>query len=239
VHGAAGDARAQIIRLAAREFEAAADDVEIADGMVRVRGAPTRAMPLSDIGALTHNRTGAILGYGTATVAGHALPAGASLRGALHGSHQDITFGAVACELEVEPDTGQIRLLRVVAAHDVGTAINPQQVEAQIEGAAMQGVGYALTEEQVIEDGVVLNTLLSDYLVPTSVTAPPVESIIVEGYDPSGPFGGKGVGEHALLGVAPAVANAVYAATGARLRELPLSPQRVLAATCQPAATPV
>lgn len=224
---AATNLRAQILEAAASLLEAEPSDLEIAVDSVRVKGAPTRAVALSAVGALTHARTGALLGYGTASVQPQ-LEARATIEGLAGIEHQNITFGAVACEVEVDPDTGQVRPLRVVAASDVGVAINPQLVEGQIEGAVVQGVGYALSEEQVDDEGVIGNTLLNDYLVPMTTTAPNVEAIIVEGYDPAGPFGAKGVGEHALLGVAPAIANAVEAALGVRVRQLPLSPERVL-----------
>jgi CO/xanthine dehydrogenase Mo-binding subunit len=230
VQRAALDAREKILQAAAPLLEAAPSDLEIDDDWICVQGAPNRRIPLGAIGGISHFRTGAILGYGTAEVQLH-LEQVATLEGLSGIDHQNLTFGAVAAEVEVDPATGEVRPLRIVAASDIGKAINPQLVEAQIEGCVMQGVGYALSEEQVVEDGIVRNTLLNDYLVPMSTTAPTVESIIVEGHDmsaQSGPFGAKGVGEHALLGVAPAIANAVYAATGVRVQQIPLTAERVL-----------
>jgi CO/xanthine dehydrogenase Mo-binding subunit len=229
VERAAHDAREKIVQAAAALLESDPADLEIDGNSVCLKGARARSVPLSTLAALTYNKIGPILGYGTASMQrGHAPPG--MVEGIVGAPHQDITFGAVACEVEIDSATGEVRPLRMVAAHDVGIAINPKLVEGQIEGAAIQGLGYALGEEQVMEDGMIRNTLLNDYLVPMTTTVPPVEAIVVEGYAPSGTVGGKGVGEHALLGVAPAVANAIQAAVGARVRQLPITPERVLEA---------
>lgn len=135
-------------------------------------------------------------------------------------------YGAQVMELSVDVALGTVKLLRLTAAHDVGRAINPVLVEGQIEGGSAQGIGMALMEEFV--PGVTEN--LHDYLIPTFGDVPKVESIIVEVEDAHGPYGAKGLGEHVLIPTAPAILNAIRDATGARVRQLPATPDRVRAA---------
>ncbi|MCK4546858.1 MAG: xanthine dehydrogenase family protein [Candidatus Eisenbacteria sp.] len=130
-------------------------------------------------------------------------------------------------EVEVDLETGVVRLVRLTAAHDVGRAINPVGVEGQIEGGSLQGVGYALTEEVLRKDGRIINPDFSTYIIPTPSDAPEITPVIVESRFSKGPHGAKGFAEQPLMGVAPAVANAVYHATGLRIRELPLTPERL------------
>ena len=137
------------------------------------------------------------------------------------------TFGAHGVEVEVDTETGRVEVLRVVAAHDVGRAINPMQVEGQIEGGVLQGIGYSLLEEVVLEEGRMANENFLDYRMPGPRDAPPIETVLVETNDPSGPFGAKGIGEPPISRGAPASANAIADATGVRLRELPMTPERV------------
>ncbi len=133
-------------------------------------------------------------------------------------------------EVEVDVETGVVKVLRLVCANDVGRAINPMAVEGQIEGGAQMGLGYALTEELIVRNGKVLNPSFLDYRVFTSADMPSIETIIVETDDPTGPFGAKGVGEMGGTPTAAAIANAIYDAVGVRLTELPMTPERVLAA---------
>jgi len=143
------------------------------------------------------------------------------------------TFGAVCAEVEVDTELGRVQPIRIVAAYDVGRAINPQLLEGQIEGATSQAVGLALMEEIVHKEGEVLNANLSDYYVPTSLDMPDVTSIIVERPGRVGPFGAKAMGEPPIDGPAAAVANAIFDAVHVRVRELPAKPDRVLHLTKQ------
>ena len=137
-------------------------------------------------------------------------------------------YAAQVVELEVDMETGQITVERIICADDTGTAINPQQVVGQIEGAVVQALGYALMEDFRTRDGVVLTDRLSTYLIPTVLDIPArVESIIVETPDPNGPWGARGMGEMPYLPLAAAVANALYDATGVRFYDFPLTPERV------------
>jgi len=135
-------------------------------------------------------------------------------------------FGAHMAEISVDTELGTVKVLKITAAHDVGRAINPTLIEGQIEGGAAQGLGQALMEEFFPGKG----ENLHDYLVPSSGDMPPVESILIEDPSPIGPFGAKGIGEQAVIPTAPAILNAIYDATGVRIRRVPATPDRVRAA---------
>ena len=137
-------------------------------------------------------------------------------------------FGALAVEVEVDEVTGQVEVLRAWGTADVGRAINPNNVEGQVQGGFVQGMGYALFEEMVWEDGRLVNPSMMDYKISSSLEAPEIKAYIVEAPEPSGPFGAKGVGEPAMVGVAPAIANAIRDAVGINLTQLPMTPERVL-----------
>ena len=142
----------------------------------------------------------------------------------------DFTFGAAAVEVAVDTETGQIEILKCAACHDIGRAINPAAVQGQIAGGTHQGLGYAVMEDFILEQGQIKTPSLAEYLVPTAVDFPSTDVIILESGTGVGPFGAKGIGEPALTPAAPAVANAVADAIGIRICELPLTPKRVLAA---------
>jgi CO/xanthine dehydrogenase Mo-binding subunit len=143
----------------------------------------------------------------------------------------NFAYGYVAevVEVEVDTETGQVRVLRVVCADDVGKAINPQLVEGQIEGGAVQAIGWATTEDLITREGCILTNRLSTYLIPTALDAPEeIISILVENPDPRGPWGARGMGEMPFIPLAPALVAAVYDATGVWFDTFPLTPQRVL-----------
>lgn len=139
-------------------------------------------------------------------------------------------FGSQLAEVEVDTETGHVRVLRLVCANDVGRAINPMAVEGQIEGGAQMGLGYALTEEVIVKDGRVLNPDFLDYRLFTAADMPDIETVVIETDDPQGPFGAKGVGEMGGTPTAAAIANAIYDAIGVRMTTLPMTPERVLKA---------
>ena len=139
-------------------------------------------------------------------------------------------FGAQGVELEIDSETGMIDVLRVVTAVDVGKAVNPPLVEGQLEGGVVMGLGYALHEELSLDEGKTINPTFSDYRVPFAQQIPPMQLILLESPLAEGPFGAKGIGELGLFAIAPAVANAVRQAVGIRITELPMTPERVLAA---------
>ena len=138
-------------------------------------------------------------------------------------------FGTHVAEVEVDLETGVIRVIRVTAVHDVGRVINRLGIEGQVEGGVVQGLGYCLTEELKVQDGRILNPSFTDYKLCITTDLPKLDVAFVETYDPAGPYGAKGIGESPLIPVAPAIANAVFHATGVRMTGLPLTPERVLA----------
>jgi CO/xanthine dehydrogenase Mo-binding subunit len=145
-------------------------------------------------------------------------------------SMPNLAYGYVAqaVEVEVDTETGRVRVRRVVSANDVGKAINPQTVRGQIEGAVVQAQGWAVTEDLKLQDGYIQNPYLSTYLIPTIADVPDrVDAIILEIPDPRGPWGARGMGEMPFLPLAPAIAGAVYDATGVWFDQLPLTPERV------------
>ncbi len=140
------------------------------------------------------------------------------------------SWGAEVAEVEVDPDTYEVTVTRITTAQDIGRAIHPILAEGQIEGGTLQAVGYGVLEELVWNRGRIVNNQLTNYIIPTSLDAPEMETIIIEKEYPHGPFGAKGVGELPMDGAAPAIAAAVYHATNAFIPEIPLTPERVFAA---------
>lgn len=142
----------------------------------------------------------------------------------------DFTFGSHATEVAVDAETGKVQVLKLISCYDIGRAINPLSVEGQLEGGAIYGMGYALTEEVTVEKGEVKTPSFSEYLLPTSMDVPEVQTIFLESSDGVGPFGAKGVGEPSVCSVAPAISNAVYDAIGVRIYDLPLTPEKIVKA---------
>ena len=140
----------------------------------------------------------------------------------------DFTFGTHLADVEVDLDTGQVQVLRYIAAHDVGRAINPLSVEGQIAGAAVQGLGQALLEEIVMEDGVNLTGGFFQYLIPTAMDVPDIEAIVLESGEGLGPFGARGIGEPPIGPPLAVISSAIADAVGARPTTLPITPERVL-----------
>jgi CO/xanthine dehydrogenase Mo-binding subunit len=147
------------------------------------------------------------------------------------------SFAAQVAEVEVDQETGEVRVLRLTSAHDVGKVINPGGHQGQIAGAVVQGLGYALMEELVVEDGRVSNVALGDYKLPNIKDLPPLQTVLLEDGGGVGPYRIKGIGEPPTGAVAPAIANAIADATGLRLRSLPITAEKTLRALRQRAAT--
>jgi CO/xanthine dehydrogenase Mo-binding subunit len=133
-------------------------------------------------------------------------------------------------EVAVDAETGQVQILRIIACLDVGKAINPLSVEGQLEGGAIQGMGYALMEDVILKNGITLTPSFSEYLIPTSLDVVDVESIMLESRGGVGPYGAKGVGEPSMVSIAPAIVNAVSDAVGVRVFELPVTPEKIVKA---------
>ena len=141
------------------------------------------------------------------------------------------SFGAQVAEVSVDPETGLITVDKMTTAHDCGTVINPLSVEGQLDGSVQMGLGYALSEELIMRDGQTLNSNFLDYKIPCAEDMPPGESFCVNTYEPEGPFGAKEAGEGLVSPTAPAIADAVWHATGYRCRDLPITPEKILRGT--------
>src|SRR5688572_16746522 len=211
---AAEDARRQTLDIAASELEAAVGDLDIVGDSVVVEGVPEKSITLAAIG-----KKGNSFGSKTPPVFGSS---------ALGFTVQAPAFAAQLARIEVDPDTGQITLTDFVCAQDVGKMLNPLGAEGQIQGGAVQSLGFALTEGLMYsDDGRLMNPSLLDYRKLTAADVPNIEYIIVEVPAPAGPFGARGVGEPPIIPAPAAVANALQDATGVRLTVLPLTPERV------------
>ena len=139
-------------------------------------------------------------------------------------------YATQVAEVEVDDETGEVEVLRITAAHDCGTPINPMLVEGQVQGGISMGVGFALQEEILFKDGKQLNPNLTNYIMPTSLDMPEIEVDIVKNYDPTGPFGAKGVGEPTSVPTAAAILNAIHDAVGVRITSLPATAEKIMMA---------
>jgi CO/xanthine dehydrogenase Mo-binding subunit len=223
---AAIDARDQLLKLAASQLEASPDDLEIRDKQIRVKGTPAKSVSLATVATAAHNVIGEVIGRGYCD--NKVLEAEEKA----HGSSQPFTTHA--CIVEVNPDTGNVKILKYVAVHDIGVPIHLAAVEGQIEGAAAMSIGQALCEQVVFDqNGRTMNPSFVDYLMPTINMMPRIETTLVHGYPGAGPYGAKGAGEIACVPPLAAIANAIYNATGVRVKALPLSPENVLRALKQ------
>ena len=148
-------------------------------------------------------------------------------------------FAVHICDIEVDPETGKVDILRYTALQDAGKAIHPSYVEGQMQGGSVQGIGWALNEEYLFdEDGRMLNPTMLDYRMPTALDVPMIDTVIIEVPNPSHPFGVRGVGEPPIVPPPPAIANAIKNATGVRMTELPMSPPRVFEAITKNGGAP-
>ncbi len=223
---AAEDLRSTLFALAADKLGCDPADLVLSDGEVHVAGDPEAAVSLADLARLA----GGVI-EGTGTYEAPATPHdGTTLEGALLTAFNSPSFATHACEVEVDPQTGRTTVLRYVAAHDVGFVVNPTYAAGQVAGGAVQGIGQALFEELTYRDGVLANPTLTDYRIPTIADVPAVEVILVERPSEHGPFGMKGLGEPPIIPPAPALGNAIADASGARVRTLPITAQRLLEA---------
>jgi len=155
---------------------------------------------------------------------------GGKFKGAGVGPSPSYSYSAQVAEVSVDTETGHVTVHRIVVAHDCGRALNPLAVEGQVIGSVYMGLGQAIQEEMVWNNGRLMNPTLLEYRIPTTLETPQIDCIIVESNDPEGPFGAKEAGEGSLAATIPAVANAIYDAVGVRINTLPITPEKVLAA---------
>ncbi len=213
VSEACRDALAQLTRRAAEKLQTTVANVTYASGVFRSGAAAPASISLADLMRATLT-DGAIVGRGVST----KLPFG-------------VEIGAHVADVEADPETGQVTVLRYTAFQDVGRALNPVAVEGQIEGSVVQGLGWALTEGfDYAADGRLRNASLLDYRMPTALDVPPIECVLIETPVPGVPYGLRGVGEMPIVPPAATIANALRRALGVRLTHMPMTPERVLAA---------
>lgn len=231
VKAAAGSAKKRVFELAAGLLNAAPGDLELTNGRVHVKGSPDNGLSLEDVVKRAESpcvimvpdgmqRTpleekGTIMGFASLAPTSNPSPAAVQF-----------------VEVEVDTETGEVKVLRVVYAHDIGKVINPSGAEGQVEGGFQQGLGYALMENLVFDQssGACLSADFLSYKMPTAMEMPPdIKCVFVESQEPTGPFGAKSLAEPCLIVPAPAIANAIYNAIGVRVRDLPITPEKILA----------
>jgi len=224
---AARELRERMAPVAADLLGVAADDLVFADGRVQsasAAGDGAASVTLAELAVACERRA-----VSTAHLSTWRGESGSFDPRTKQGStFPDYTYGAHAADVEVDLQTGQVRVLQYAACHDVGRAINPMRVEGQIQGAAMQGLGYALAEDMVIEDGYAQAALFANYLIPNAQDFPDVLVDIIESGEGKGPLGARGIGEPPIGNVAATIASAIHDAIGLRPGELPMTPERIL-----------
>jgi len=207
------DVKAQLVTRAAKKLDVAPSDIEFSKGLFQVKGSSELSVSFADLAGSTTTMfggTGPVVGRGSVA----NIPAAPSL--SVH-----------AVDVEVDTETGKVKVLSYVASQDVGLAINPLSVEGQIQGAVAKGIGWALMEHYIFDEGVLQNTTLLDYRIPTATDVPMIETLIVEVPSEEGIYGLRHVGEPPMIPTLAALANAIHSATGVRLTELPMTPEAI------------
>ena len=211
---AAEDVKAQLVARAAQIWDTPLEDVEYADGVIRHRSDPELRLTFKELARQLGNTGGGVTGQANID------PPGEGNGYAVH-----------IVDLEVDQDTGKVDILRYTAVQDAGKAVHPSYVEGQMQGGAVQGIGWALNEEYFFDgQGRMMNPTFLDYRMPTSLDLPMIDTVIVEVANPGHPFGVRGVGEVPIVPPMAAVANAIYRATGTRMESLPMTPGKILEA---------
>jgi CO/xanthine dehydrogenase Mo-binding subunit len=222
---AAADARTQILSLAAPLLDTAPDEIAIKDGNVYAKGSPKKTFSIAQVLSSHYGHCGTLLGRG------YYFPQMPKTSAEYYSRY--VVFwlhGASGAEVEVNTTTGQVKVLKLWSACDAGKVINPNNCEGQVEGGAVTGLGFALGEDMIYEDGEVMNPSFLTYKLPSAPDVPELVSILVEHPHPWGPYGAKGIGETANVTVPPAIANAIFDAVGVRIYDLPITPDKVLEA---------
>jgi len=226
VKAAAEDVKRQLFDFVADQLEANDSNLISKDGRIFVRESPERGMSFSEaVKRCLYSKQGQhIIGRGNynpdtvvvnqVTYEGHSTPTYA--------------FGTQIAQVEVDRETGQVQVLRMGGAHDCGIAINPMHAEGQLEGATAGGLGQTFYENLLTESGLVMNPSFLEYKIPTALDVPEIRTELVEDPDPEGPFGAKGMSEGCQIAPAPAIANAIYHAVGVRVKELPVTSEKIL-----------
>jgi len=224
---AAAKVKADILKTVSEVMEVPEKNLEINDRKIFSKTDPSKTLDISKAIRSAHFRE-----HGKTFIAESFYDPPTEMQDREHRGNISVTygFGTQGAEVEVDTETGQVKILKVIIANDVGRAINPMLLEGQIEGGLSMGIGYALLEKLVLENGEVMNPSFLDYKIPTVKDMPPVEIVFIETNDPEGPFGEKGAGESGIIPTAAAIGNAVANALGFRIFELPMQPEVILKA---------
>ena len=219
--------RDKLFALAADTLKVTIDELQLVAGVVSVTADPSRKLTLAELDRMHIWRHGGegiqVVGSWDSKTVMHDDKVFGNIAPAY-------SFAAQAVEVEVDLETGQVTVVNSFVSDDCGKAFNPQAVHGQSNGAAAQAIGWALYEHMQLEGGRLMNGNFADYTMPTADALPTLQSGIVESDDPNGPHGAKGASETAILPGAPAIANAVFDAVGVRITDLPITPEKVLAA---------
>jgi 4-hydroxybenzoyl-CoA reductase subunit alpha len=222
------EVKAQVLSAAAELLEVPKERLDARANKVFVKDDPEKAISWHEAATAFFAENGPLVGKG------HYSPPrglGGKYKGAAVGTSPAYSFSAAVCEVEVDMETGKVKVLNFWDAHDCGTAINPLAVEGQVEGAVVMGLSETLLENEVFDsNGKIVNADLHNYLMATTMDSPVIDCSLVDSYEPEGPFGAKEVGEGATLPVLGAIANAVADATGVRIYDLPITAEKVLSA---------
>ncbi len=225
--GAAKKVKKKIQEFASKILDAPAETIAFKDKNVFLPGDPEKSIPIGKLLRKAHFSPGGNMLMAENFYDPDNQNMGKELKGNMSMAY---SFGAHGVKVKVDEETGKVEVLEYVAAHDVGRAINPLLLEGQVYGGVVMGLGYALTEEVVHQNGKNMNANFRDYKLFTAKDAVKIKAPVIETIDKDGPFGAKGIGEPGCVPTAPAVANAIYDAVGVRIKDLPITPEKVLAA---------
>jgi len=225
--GAARQIKTRLFEMAADQLEVPAQALAARNRHIFVKDKPERGLEIGKLLRKAHFSHGGQMLTGECFYDPENENLGRDFRGNLSMTY---TFGTHGVRVQVDEETGKIDILQYIAAHDVGKAINPLLLEGQVYGGVLMGIGYALTEQVILEKGEMMNPNFRDYKILTAKDAIAIEAPVLETADKDGPYGAKGIGEPGCVPTAPAIANAVYDAIGVRIKDLPITPEKVLAA---------
>lgn len=220
---AAKDAKEQLFNEAARILPAGIEKIASKDGYIYIENFPERRVSVAEVVTALFKVGKVVIGRASFNPPIVALDdeTGQGIPYAVY------SYGTMVSEVEVDTETGQVDVIRITAAQDAGKAVNPMNIEGQIEGGISMGIGFCLSEEIFLDNGKILNPNFNEYLLPTALDMPDIEPIIVECPEPIGPFGANGVGEPSNVPVAASILNAIADAVGCRVKELPCTAERL------------
>jgi 4-hydroxybenzoyl-CoA reductase alpha subunit len=225
---AAKEAKNELFKIAAKMLEVDPKDLESKNGKIYGKRSPDHWLTISEVAYESTVKQGKTITSKVTYSPSNTSPP--DLKSGYGNYCPTYSFGVHVAEVEVDAETGKVKVLNMVAVHDVGRAINPLLIEGQIEGGIAMGIGYALLEKLQWENGKTLNPNFCTYKIVNSTEVPSIHTFLIETIDPYGPFGAKGIGEPATIPTAPAIANAIYNAIGVRIKDLPITPDKILKA---------